>query len=423
MNHITPDPEAVAKARALPEALKPLAGRMMDIDSHEMMPVVEWVKRLGGEMDAMANYYAKYDDTEDIDRNSSNIPDYPGDILPIDDNIVNIKGPRAPGAVDAERRIDVMDIMGVKRQLVFPTNPAVFLMWLYKDAADPNYMPFVKGDRLAVAKRWIDLVNEWLMSRNAISDRVRHVPVLYGDTPEELIARARYFLHKGIRAMWLFPAGELPGGKSPAHPDLDPLWALLSETNCPLMMHVAGDGHFLKTDAWQDAPVFAGHVRHVEVSRSPWFLAQMHLSFENFLSVMLLGGVFDRHPMLRFGIAECTAYWVGPLVERLDLWHRLAVNFDDQKRTKVYNPTYHLPKPPSFYLKRNVRVTPFHFEDGFVKDIERYGLEDVFCFSTDYPHVEGGRNAANTFYNKLAPLGDEAVEKFFVRNGEWLLPD
>ena len=73
-------------------------------------------------------------------------------------------------------------------------------------------------------------------------------------------------------------------------------------------------------------------------------------------------------------------------------------------------------------MKNNLRVTPYVFEpvDTY---IERYGLEDVLCFSSDYPHIEGGRNMLDTFYKKLERLGPEIVEKFFVTNGSVLLPD
>jgi hypothetical protein len=33
-----------------------------------------------------------------------------------------------------------------------------------------------------------------------------------------------------------------------------------------------------------------------------------------------MGKVFERHPKLRFGIAECGSTWLGPCVERMDLW-------------------------------------------------------------------------------------------------------
>jgi predicted TIM-barrel fold metal-dependent hydrolase len=419
-NVATASAPAAEGAIGLPKEFASFAGRIMDVDSHEMLPAQTWVEQIGAEVGPIAEHFSKHGEPETIDVNTVNIPDYAGDVLPIDAGIAQFKGARAPGAVNVRRRVDVMKALGIRRQMMFPSNPAIYTMFLWKDASDPNFMKFVKGDRVAQAKRWIDLHNEHLVAAGKISDMLRPVPLLYGDTPEELLKRAEHFIKNGIRCMWLVPAGELPGGRSPAHTDLDPLWSLLSKSNCAVVVHTAGDGNFLKTYAWQDAPAFQGYTRHVEIVRSPWSLAGIHLAFENFLTVLVMGGVFDRHPMLRFGCIECASYWIGPLMRRLDLWHA------NKGVTTIKDPNqpqqYRLPEKPSFYIKRNVRVTPFFFED-FATDIQNYDVGDVLCYSTDYPHIEGGRGSFKIHYDKIAKLGKEATEKYFVTNGKWLLPD
>jgi hypothetical protein len=77
---------------------------------------------------------------------------------------------------------------------------------------------------------------------------------------------------------------------------------------------------------------------------------------------------------------------------------------------------------PTEYLARNVRVGPFYFED--VKSyFERYpDLSTVYCFSTDYPHREGGRDAKNRFLSNLNGVDPSLLQQFFVDNGRWLLP-
>ena len=81
-----------------------------------------------------------------------------------------------------------------------------------------------------------------------------------------------------------------------------------------------------------------------------------------------------------------------------------------------------MPKKPSDYVKSNIRVSPYDFEDIDVY-ITRYGLEDVLCFASDYPHVEGGRDPIGAWYRRLEPLGEQVVEKFFVVNGRWIVPE
>ena len=47
-------------------------------------------------------------------------------------------------------------------------------------------------------------------------------------------------------------------------------------------------------------------------------LPAMHHSPENFLSSLLLDGVFERHPQLKCGVIELGAAWVPGLVRNLD---------------------------------------------------------------------------------------------------------
>ena len=143
----------------------------------------------------------------------------------------------------------------------------------------------------------------------------------------------------------------------------------------------------------------------------------MHLAAQNMTMTMITGGVFDRHPRLRFGVIELGAHWVGPLAELLDLWADNSQGFSrDGIRASG------LERKPSDYLRSNVRVTPFVFEPVDVY-LDRYDLADVLCFSTDYPHVEGGRDPLGRFASLLERHGREVVEKFFVTNGQLLLPD
>jgi hypothetical protein len=78
---------------------------------------------------------------------------------------------------------------------------------------------------------------------------------------------------------------------------------------------------------------------------------------------------------------------------------------------------------PSEYITRNVRVTPFHFEpiDDYL--INYPFLETVLCFSSDYPHFEGGRDPVGDMLRRILPFGPDMVEKFFVSNADWIMPD
>ena len=74
---------------------------------------------------------------------------------------------------------------------------------------------------------------------------------------------------------------------------------------------------------------------------------------------------------------------------------------------------------PSDYVRRQLRFTPFPFEDTAWL-VEQCGPE-LFLFSTDYPHPEGGRRPFEIFGEAMAGFDDAAREQFFWRNGAELV--
>ena len=114
----------------------------------------------------------------------------------------------------------------------------------------------------------------------------------------------------------------------------------------------------------------------------------------------------------RYLIGTRGASWVGPMAERMD-WIR-DCGPSEAIRTQ-------LSLRPSEYLRRNVRVTPFITEDiGLM--VERYGLGEVYVFSTDFPAPEGGRDPLDKMASSVSRHGPEAVERLLITNAEWLLP-
>jgi hypothetical protein len=76
---------------------------------------------------------------------------------------------------------------------------------------------------------------------------------------------------------------------------------------------------------------------------------------------------------------------------------------------------------PSEFVRRNVRVPPFFHED-LPKMIERYGLEEVYCFSTDYPHLEGSKDPFGKCGKHLEKLPARYHHQFFIETNHLLLP-
>ena len=49
-------------------------------------------------------------------------------------------------------------------------------------------------------------------------------------------------------------------------------------------------------------------------------------------------------------------------------------------------------------------------------DVDALITQELFMFSSDYPHIEGGRNPLKRFEDSLAGINDDARESFYATN-------
>jgi predicted TIM-barrel fold metal-dependent hydrolase len=74
---------------------------------------------------------------------------------------------------------------------------------------------------------------------------------------------------------------------------------------------------------------------------------------------------------------------------------------------------------PSDYVHRQIRFTPYPTEDvGWI--VEQAGA-DLVLFSSDYPHVEGGRRPVERFEASLGDAGEAVRDRFYAGNFEFLM--
>ena len=390
-----------------------------DVDAHEMIPS-HLLGEAFGEPGRMLGELFAVVDKLNPDPTATNMhqPSI-NDTMEIDpDNIWKVKGPPAPSAIDLGRRIEVMDVMGIDRQLVFPT--AAIGAMVIGGMTDFGFAQRFGGDvsmfgdlsRPPFASRFVRAYHQWAIDNSKIDDRIRTVGIVRtSDDVNEMIAEATKLVEGGIRAVYL-QADVPPGGVSPAHSLLDPLWALFEAHDVAVTLHLGIEFFFLDP-RWCVAETFNDLFQSPEIPNTNiQMFSTVHMAIENYLSTLVLGGVFERFPRLRVGLLEVGAYWVGPAARRMDMYTKV---FPGAAAAKF-------PMKPWEYIARNVRVSPFNFEP-----IDRYfqddpNLSDVFCFSTDYPHVEGTKDAMKNMLAKVEPLGEEIALKFFRTNAEWLLP-
>jgi predicted TIM-barrel fold metal-dependent hydrolase len=303
------------------------------------------------------------------------------------------KGWMAPGALDADVRTRVLDALGISAQLVFPT----FSLGQFTGSED---LELLYGGTRALNRAMVDFCGHDPRLK-AVGFLPLRAPALAAQVLDEALA-------EGVAAVWI--PSDAPGDFSPAHIDVEPVWARLAEAGVPFVLHVGGGKLLPKAFHNNGRPVPKDWLGGGENLRAKDFPV-VHHSPERFLACLTLDGVFERHPGLRGGAIELGASWVPGLLRNVDHAFRSFSRSEPDLKS--------LPMLPSEYLRRQVRFTPFSFEETAWL-IEQCGPE-LFMFSTDYPHPEGGRRPFERFSAELDAFDDDTNEKFFWRNGAELL--
>jgi predicted TIM-barrel fold metal-dependent hydrolase len=211
-------------------------------------------------------------------------------------------------------------------------------------------------------------------------------------------------LEQGAAA--LLVASGCPPGHSPSHVDLDPVWARAQEAGIPVVFHVGGTGDLIDFSYFRNGmPIphdFHGgeeNFRSVDYMGIPGPPAQT-------LATMIFDGVLERFPSLRIGVIEQGAVWVPSWMRQMESAFDAFYRHEERLQK--------LRLRPSEYVRRQIRFTPYPTEDvGWI--VAQAGPE-VCLFSSDYPHVEGGRRPIERFEASLGDASAEVRRRFYCDN-------
>jgi predicted TIM-barrel fold metal-dependent hydrolase len=304
------------------------------------------------------------------------------------------KGWAAYGAFDKDDRRRALDDLGFKRQLVFST----FAQTQFGSEKDP-----------ALKYGGARAHNRAMAAFCEGDERLMGVAVVPLEDPErareEIVNAAKF----GCKALWL---GAAPAGdRSPGHPDLDIVWQTMVEHDLPFMLHVGGGTRVLPKsyeNNGQPRPTdWLGGGENLRVKD------YMVLSFapQMFLSAMVFDGVFERFPALRGGVIELGGGWVPQFLRNLDAGQRMFKKSDPQ--------VGQLALRASDYIRRQVKFTPFPGED--IGHMIREAGSELFLFSSDYPHPEGGKDPIRKFEDTMEGIASDAKERFYRTNFEQMM--
>ena len=353
-----------------------------DPDIRDEMPLVDYAASIvtQDELDAIVAQGNRHSD------------EHVAEMVALGDQLIaKSKEIQALGAFDSADRTQALDMLGFKKQIVFATHSVVL----------PFHPSSKKPSRLKYGAARAH--NRHMAEFCSSDDRLMGVGVCALDDPGAAIKELDLALESGLEAIWV--PHRAPIGISPGHVDLEPFWDRLAEAGVPFVLHVGGSPlHSLK--AWSNngrdkVKDFFGGGENVRTKDA----ALMHQTPEAFISMMMMDGVFDRHPKLKGAAVELGAGWVPELLRRLDWVSGIYGRVDK---------TVRFDRTPSEQLTQQMGFTPFPHED--VAHLINDSNPELYLFSSDYPHVEGGRDPIGKFERSVESASALDQTKFFSEN-------
>jgi predicted TIM-barrel fold metal-dependent hydrolase len=326
-----------------------------------------------------------------LEESNGHSPEAVERLLALGDGLIaGPKGYEALGAFDRSERLRAIDLLGFDRQFVFSTFSASVV-----------FSPDLDGE---VATAAAAAHNRAMAAFCADEPRMIGVGATSLDDADRAVAEVDHILELGLGAVWV--PHRLAGDASPGHDRLDPFWAKVAEAGLPVLLHVGGTA-LQVPPGWMDTgrPVPGDWLGGGENVRGKDMLT-LHHAPELFVGALVLDGVLDRHPALRVGVVELGAGWVPAMLRRLDLIASIWKRSEPELAA--------LTRPPSVQVTEQMAFTPYPFED--VGAMIRESNPDLYMFSSDYPHIEGGRNPLGRFESSLAGFDEDVLDRFYAAN-------
>lgn len=269
---------------------------------------------------------------------------------------------------DSERRWADEEKDGVVAEVLFPNTIPPFFPSFVLFAAPPgpeDYQRRLAGIR--AHNRWLaDFVGECPERRAGIGQ-------IFLNDLDDAIADVRWIKEHGLRGGILVPniPPDVKWIKPLHHPDYDPLWAVCEELEVPVSSHGGtGAPEYAKTPA-----------------SAVLMIAEVPFYSQRPLQQMIIGGVFERFPRLKFVITEAGCSWIPGLLKRLD-YLLAGIRKNGAIGELRFSPDMVLPMSATEYFQRNVWVGVSQPSPEDAAVAARIGKEH-FMWGSDYPHDEG----------------------------------
>jgi predicted TIM-barrel fold metal-dependent hydrolase len=293
-----------------------------------------------------------------------------------------------PAFHDPEPRLQLMDELGIDRALMWPTLASLLEERLRGNPPATHVV--------------IHALNEWMHEHWTFNyeGRIFPTPVIHMGILGEAIKELEWVLERGARIVLIRPAPVwgFMGPRSPALPEFDPFWELVSEAKIPVGMHASDSGYQRYMNEWEG--VSDGEMLPFKgVSGFQTIVGHQSRPITDTVSSLIGHGLCSRFPDLRFAPVENGSGWVRPLLRDME--------------NAYANAPHSFEEDPVAVFKRSIYVHPFHEEDP-VGLIEILGPDRVL-FGSDFPHPEGMADPIS-FVDELSSLPHDVVAKVMGGN-------
>ncbi len=263
--------------------------------------------------------------------------------------------PINPCAWDPGRRLKDLDLMGVDRQIVFPT---IFA----------EYLPMVENADMA---RMLSLAyNGWIKEFcKAAPERLFPVAVLPSQDVAFSIGEARRVAHQGFKAVLLRPC--FFQGRFLSHPDYDDLWAELEHLGLVACIHPSPGG---ANPEWTSTGSFVERVAaNLGLGHNMAEAVAPTMDCAMALTAFVLRGHLERFPQLKLMFAHAGVSWVDTALAKAAADLTLRSDVDDVSL-----------EPDRVFFGSPSVATFNTWESSVGRLPDRYGR--VACWGSRYPH-------------------------------------